>query len=56
MGLDQTVNTWPKIFEIVKNEYPMSNKECPMMKFSFDVHYSLFDILRFKRVIQTTEN
>jgi hypothetical protein len=30
----------------------MSNKECPMMKFSFDIHYSLFDILRFKKTLK----
>mgnify|MGYP005636773995 CR=1 FL=1 len=27
----------------------MSNKECRIMKFSFDIRYSLFDILRFKK-------
>ena len=26
------------------------------MKFSFDIHYSLFDILRFKKSSQTKEN
>jgi hypothetical protein len=39
----------PKIFEIYKNEYRISNKECRVMKFSFDIRYSLFDILRFKK-------
>jgi hypothetical protein len=38
-----------QIFKILKNEYRISNKECRIMKFSFDIRYSLFDILRFKK-------
>jgi len=37
---------------LVKREYRMSNKEYRIMKFNkvfhyFDIHHSLFDILRF---------
>jgi len=35
-----------------QNEYRISNKECRIMKFSFDIRYSLFDILRFKKSSQ----
>ena len=31
-------------------EYRITNKEFRMMIFSFDIHHSLFDILRFKRI------
>ena len=45
------INTSQRYLKIFKSEYPISNKECPMMKFSFDIRYSLFDILRFKKTI-----
>ena len=35
--------------EIFKNEYRISNKECRIMNFDFDIHYSLFDIPRLKK-------
>jgi len=39
----------------MKNEYRISNKECRIIKyFSFDIRYSLFDILRFAFVIHLT--
>ena len=46
--LETVLNDWRALLpETKKSEYRISNKESRIMKCSFDIHHSLFDILRF---------